>query len=427
MKGRRSSVRRRLTTSFVLFALALGGLFGGVTLLVYHRVEDRMLRTRLEQMVDAGEHRRSSVSFVGPPASAPARLQQRLSGLSPGFHEWEEGDSETHVLLVADSETGKRTVAVVSLSESESSERRFGLALGIGVAVTSLLALLLARTLAVRIVSPIERLTERLTTGSLDALLPGDVPFDPAEEGATGGRPTDEIAMLERALARAGRELTASAERERRFLREASHELRTPITVIQGVSDLLRESMDAGDKITRQRLERLDRGLSRMNTSVLSLLAMARAEHRLMATDMPPFEQQLEDMIEEARSLASPGVEVTFRLNAAPSSKLAASMLIVALSNLTRNAVEHTESGTVEVVVDASRASVHDNGPGLPPALLDQLRSSGPQPDAGIGLATVQRVCRRFEWRFNVECPAGSGTIATIEMTSAVDEAQGAP
>ena len=51
-------------------------------------------------------------------------------------------------------------------------------------------------------------------------------------------------------------------------------------------------------------------------------------------------------------------------------------------------------------------------GSGLPPALLEQLRSTGPQPDAGIGLATVQRICRRFEWRFDVECPPG--TIATI-------------
>ena len=49
-----------------------------------------------------------------------------------------------------------------------------------------------------------------------------------------------------------------------------------------------------------------------------------------------------------------------------------------------------------------------------PPALLEQLRSTGPQPDAGIGLATVQRICRRFEWRFDVECPPGGGTIATI-------------
>ena len=81
-------------------------------------------------------------------------------------------------------------------------------------------------------------------------------------------------------------------------------------------------------------------------------------------------------------------------------------MLIVVLSNLVRNAVEHTTSGTVRVEVEADRASVSDTGPGLPPALLEQLHGSGPQPDVGIGLATVQRICRRFEWRFEIQCPA---------------------
>ena len=186
----------------------------------------------------------------------------------------------------------------------------------------------------------------------------------------------------------------------------------------QGVSDLLRESVDDEDELTRQRLERLDRGLRRMNTSVLSLLAMARAEHRFMAGDMPPFAQQLDDLVEEARARAEPGVEVTCELSAEPSSGLAASMLIVVLSNLARNAAQHTQSGTVDVTVESQRARVSDSGPGLPPHLLEQLRSGGPQPDVGIGLATVQKICKRFGWGFDVECPAGGGTVATVELSS---------
>ena len=115
------SLRRRLITSFVLFALALGGLFGGVTLIVYHRVEDRMVRTRLEQMVSAApsQHRPTSTSYAGPPSAAPEPFRQRLAHLEPGYHEWEDGDDETHALLVADPETGARTVAIASVSESE--------------------------------------------------------------------------------------------------------------------------------------------------------------------------------------------------------------------------------------------------------------------------------------------------------------------
>ncbi|MEM7352389.1 MAG: HAMP domain-containing sensor histidine kinase [Acidobacteriota bacterium] len=402
-----TSVRRQLIAHFVLFALALGALFAAVTLLVFHRVEDRMVQRRLEQLL-AGEPGAAAspvVDFVGPPGEAPETLRQRLADLPPGLYEWEEDDRELHVLLAADDTTGQAAVAIASFPESEVSQGRLGIALAVGVAATSLLALLLARTLALRIVSPIERLTGRLAQGSLDAVVSDELVRELRD---------DEIGTLARALQSAGRELTASAERERRFLREASHELRTPITVIQGVSDLLRESIDTDDELTRGRLERLDRGLRRMNTSVLSLLAMARAEHRLTVTDMPPFAQQLDDLIEEARSLTAPKVEVMCEAAAEPITGIAASMLIVVLSNLTRNAVQHTEAGKVRVVVEADRARVVDDGPGLPAEILGQLRRGGPQPSLGIGLATVQRICKRFDWQFEVDCPPGGGTIATV-------------
>ena len=405
------SVRRQLISHFLVFALVLGALFGAVTLLVFHRVEDRMVQRRLEQMLSEPPRARSGelvVDFVGPPASAPAPLADRLVGIEPGFYEWEEDDRELHVLLVVDPPTNARTVAIASFPESEVSQGRLAIALLLAISVTSLLALWLARYLAVRIVSPIERLTRRLATGSLDSVVPEDLASE-----LRG----DEIGTLARALQRAGRELTASAERERRFLREASHELRTPITIVQGVSDLLRESIDLEDRLNRQRLERLDRGLRRMHTSVLSLLAMARAEHRLTVTDMPPFEQQLEDLVEEARTLSHPGVEVTCELVGEPPAGLAASMLIVVLSNLARNAVQVTLAGRVHVAVAADRVKVEDSGPGMPALLLEQLRSPGPQPNLGIGLATVLRICRRFDWRFDVECPAGGGTIARVLLS----------
>ncbi|MEM7585509.1 MAG: HAMP domain-containing sensor histidine kinase, partial [Acidobacteriota bacterium] len=363
MKG---GVRRQLVVTFVLFALALGGLFGIVTLLIFHRVEDRMIERGLEQMLQAqpGRSRPATIDYVGSPDAAPPPFRQRLAGLPAGRYEWEEATRETHALLVVDETSGERTVAFTSFSESTAAERRLELALVAGIAVSSLVALVLARLLAVRIVAPIERLSERLVavpaTTALSAQgVDGLVPADLAQASRD-----DEIGTLARALQRAGHELVASADRERRFLREASHELRTPITIIQGVSDLLVEATDDDDTVTRQRLERLRRSLRRMHTSVLSLLAMARAEHRLTVTELPAFEHQLEDLVEEARSLAQPGVEVSWQLVAAPGVGPAVSMLIVALSNLARNAVQHTVVGSVLIRVDEERAAVFDTGVG---------------------------------------------------------------
>ncbi len=408
------TIRRQLIFAFVLFAAALGTVFGLVTLLVFHRVEDRMISRRLNQMIlqkPAGRDS-PSIEFVGSPKDAPTPFAAWLQGLEPGIHEWEHASSEAHALIAEDPTTGAPVVALASFPESEASQSRLAIALLFGIAATAIGAVFLARYLAVRIVSPIEQLTEALEAGAADR-----TGFDAsAIEALASDRRTDEVGTLARSFERASTELAASAERERRFLREASHELRTPITIIQGVSDLLRESIDTDDSVTQKRLDRLSRSLRRMNTSVLSLLAMARAEHRVSVRDVPPFAQQLDDLVEEARAMATGGVTVHAELRSAPQSMAEGTMLLVVLSNLTRNAVQHTESGCVRVVVEQRRVQVSDDGPGLPAALLEQLRTDGPQPDIGIGLATAQRICRRFGWTFTVTCPSEGGTRATISL-----------
>ena len=404
-----AGIRRQLILYFVFFAFALGALFAGVTLLVFHRVEDRMIERRLELMVSSRAARPDgpAIAYVGPPEQAPAPLADRLRGLTPGKHEWEEEDSEIHALLLSGTGSEGETVALASFSESERTETRFVLALVSGVLATSLVALALARTLAVRIVSPIERLTEQLAAGSFHAV---------AEAELAGGDRSDELGTLARALRRASREQIAAMERERRFLREASHELRTPITVIQGVADLLHDSEAARDPTTRQRLDRLQRGLRRMHTAVLSLLAMARAEHRSLSTKLPPLAQQVQDLVEEARALAGPDVEIRLDLRSLPADGPEAPMLVVVLSNLARNAAQHTRAGNVRVILESTRAQVLDTGPGLPPPILRQLQAGGPSPDLGIGLATVVRICRRFGWHLDVSCPDEGGTRITVEL-----------
>ena len=83
-------LRRQLIVSFVVFAVALGGLFGGVTLLVFHRVEDHLMQKRLEELLETPPqtHTSTRVSYAGGVAAAPAPIHRRLAGLEPGFHEW---------------------------------------------------------------------------------------------------------------------------------------------------------------------------------------------------------------------------------------------------------------------------------------------------------------------------------------------------
>ncbi len=413
------SIRRQLNYHLLAFALVLGSVFAGVTLLVYHRVEDALIARRLESRLGAAQEALGlepkgweQVDFAGPLEAAPEPFAERLRGARPGFHEWEEAGREAHALVVAEPAGGGKRVAILSFDEAGVAERRLALALASGVALTSLLALVLARLLARRIVSPIEGLTENLAKGRR---WPGGVALPVGNADAMAGA-VEEVATLARALDEAERELAAAAERERRFLREASHELRTPITVVQGVHDLLRDSIGPEDSVSRLRLERLGRGLRRMSTSVNSLLAMARAEHASSLGEAPALSVQIGDLVEEARTLAGPEVEVRHLVGDSAISLLEASMLAVALGNLLRNAVQHTRKGLVELKVEGWMAEVLDTGPGVSAAICEQVRAGGVQPDIGIGLATVQRICARFGWAFTLEAVAGGGTKAAIRL-----------
>ena len=114
--------------------------------------------------------------------------------------------------------------------------------------------------------------------------------------------------------------------------------------------------------------------------------------------------------------MAGPQTRIEVRLEGAPEPANAARLLAVALSNLLRNAALHTESKRIRLRVDNLRADVRDEGPGFPPAVIEQLGASGPRPDVGLGLATVERICHRYGWRLELDNPPGGGARATIDF-----------
>ena len=305
----RGGIRRRLVVLFTSFAAVIGLVAIVAVLTVYHRVEDAFVGARLQEALgsrpELGDEdplaaETPSVIYVGEVEAAPEPFAERLEGEPAGRYEWELAGREAHALVTAERPP---RVAIYSVSEVEAREQWLEVLLWSGFGAVFLSAFLLARSLAVRTVAPVEELTARISDAGLGVL----------PTGLNEGLGEDEVAVLAATLDEAGARLQASIERERRFLREASHELRTPITVIQGAYDLLAESVEPADEAGRRRLARIGRSLRRIDLSLSSLLAIARAEHRA-AVDRTSSAQDLEDVIAEARSIAPPGVEVEVQI-----------------------------------------------------------------------------------------------------------------
>jgi signal transduction histidine kinase len=103
---------------------------------------------------------------------------------------------------------------------------------------------------------------------------------------------------------------------------------------------------------------------------------------------------------------------------AEPQLALPTSFFQIALTNLIRNAIQHTTSGKIHVIVRDDRIIVSDTGAGMEPEVLmlvTQSPSGGDRDSGhGIGLSIVRRLCNRLNWNLEFTSEPGRGTTAQL-------------
>lgn len=172
-------------------------------------------------------------------------------------------------------------------------------------------------------------------------------------------------------------------ERMRRFVADASHELRTPLASIRGYSELSLRALRQGEttvvETTEQSLERIQAQSLRMTTLVEDLLLLARLDE---GQELVYGTVDLTRLAMEAVGDAVvAGPDHTWGLDADDEPILLAgdaARLHQVAANLLANARTHTPAGTsvsVSVAQEGSDAvlRVHDDGPGVDPAVQDEL------------------------------------------------------
>ena len=269
------------------------------------------------------------------------------------------------------------------MPESASTERALGIGLVAVTVLSALSGLALGGMLVLRTVRPIERLTLRLRQDG-----PGAGP------DLVGSDP--EIAMLGDASETFHEGERSRVRRESAFLREASHELRTPISIIRAVCELVEGRTPDADEMGRIR-----RSVVRMENTVEGLLALARGEASL--TGGGEFDEDWGGVIRDFQD----GTSIEVRQDVAwhPMEPLAARMLVLILGALLRNVAEHSSARSVSVTLSDRQLEVRDDGQGI--AEVEEVRTAleklHPLPDGGLGLPLVARICRRMGWSLELE------------------------
>lgn len=214
-------------------------------------------------------------------------------------------------------------------------------------------------------------------------------------------RGDDEIARLAATLDGMLARLAVAFARERAFVDDASHELRTPIAVLRGEIELALGAVDDPDEV-RQSLLAAEGQVTRLGRLAEDLLLLARERVGSLVVHRVPVD--LTDLAHtEARTLA-PVTGLNFDIHGDPVIVEAdADRLAQVLTNLAANsAAAGAASVRITVAVDQKLARIEwaDDGAGFPPGLLDAAferfvrgdASRAAATGAGLGLSIVRAV-----------------------------------
>ena len=215
--------------------------------------------------------------------------------------------------------------------------------------------------------------------------------------------------------------LQAAFTSQRDFINDASHELRTPITIIRCYLELL----GVNSQEQRQTLAIVMDELERMSRFVNDLLLLAKAERPdFLDLEIVEISSLTEELYVKASALAARN----WCLDALGSGRIIADRqrLTQAVINLAQNATQHTKDGDVialgSTFTDGNTCFwVRDTGSGIDPADKERIfqrfarSSSGRRSEgAGLGLAIVQAIAAAHSGRVELCSQPGSGSTFTI-------------
>jgi two-component system OmpR family sensor kinase len=381
-----------------------------------HELQDDVLR-QVAQLMD-----RQRLSPAAPPTDARLKdadeesrvIVQRLGAVNPstvgvdaggvlplpatladGLQTLEVG-GETFRVLVKTTASGER-IAVAQESGFRNEIARDGaLRTVMPFLILVPVLLLIVADLVRKLFQPIAALSKEIDQRAEQELHPVEDRHLPVEV-----RPF--AVAINRLLVRVGQ----SMDSQRRFVADAAHELRSPLTALSLQAERLANA-EMSD-LARERLTVLRQGIERGRSLLDQLLTLAKAQS---ATDVPKspvsvqaiYRRVLEDLMPLAEVK-----QIDIGIEGTQDAEVWASEMdmIAVVKNLVDNAIRYTPQGgrvdlSVEVAGRSIKLFIQDNGPGIPHVERDRVfdpfyRTLGSkQVGSGLGLSIVHTIARRL-------------------------------
>lgn len=363
--------------------------------------------------------RSAYLSVYLSPSSMPSALKRLVQGLSDGIYEVKDitagKEIEYHFIISEIPETHRRIYLFYDTGALEANRQRMPaiiLVLSIGLVLVFAISIVIGIATSRRVIAPVIELADLFKKTDPDH-LPTDL---------SKFHYHDELGMLASALEQAMRRIQLFNQREQQFTRNASHELRTPVTVIKGAVELLKQSPEYSKKpVIRRPLLRIERSIADMEDTVDSFLWLARGQAALKTDKKCDVTQLLQETIDQYRYLIEDkSLDVEIKAESDPHLTVPVPLLKIIFGNLIKNAFHYTVKGKISVTVKTDKIIIEDTGIGIESDILTRITEPsvrGPESHGlGVGLAIVKMICDRMGWKITIKSRRNHGTQVVLNF-----------
>ena len=257
-----------------------------------------------------------------------------------------------------------------------------------------------------------------------------DIPLTGLEDLGPAPR-DDELGQLARGFNGLVARLRAALQTQRQFMADASHELRTPVSVIRTAADVTLNRQHRDEAEYREALAVTAAQSRRLSTLVEDMLVLARADAG--AYPLRPVDLYLDDVVEDCRRAVDVlarerGITVTSRAPGDVPVRGDEELLRRLLVNLLQNAVQHSTRGgavSIDVSPNGSRVFVRvsDSGTGIPESdrarifeRFVQLDPSRRTEGTGLGLPIARWIAEAHQGSLALESTGPGGTTFCVVL-----------
>ena len=257
----------------------------------------------------------------------------------------------------------------------------------IGV-VTALVFLVIVLLVLWRVSRPLSALTQWTRTLSAEKLAQPVPDFVYPELNEMAGLIQESLSSVQQGL-----------EREQRFLRHTSHELRTPISVIRNNIELLQHLQNSGrdiDPVKQQSIiDRIDRSSLTMQYLTETLLWLSKESPEALKVAPLSLDKLVEELVTDMRYLLNDKpVNVAVEVQAC-TLELPEIAVRIILGNLIRNAFQHSWEGEVEIIQQNNRVTIRNE--------QTPVHTSQDTQGFGLGLQLTEQLSNKLGWKYKLE------------------------